>query len=172
MEDYIAVSEHRTPTVADALGLFPPLVETEDIELLRSMMHNDDFNRVTLYSSLNIFAKGHAYAPGVLTGLWDGQYMVRYRDTFYQQTSQIYYPLQVCPSQTAENNYSRQTATGYPDFICRRPMQCRLREHLRSYPEGMLPDANLASTSTRCSPGASRSDASNSSFIHSRFNSR
>lgn len=44
-------------------------------------------------------------------------------------------------------------------------MQCRLREHLKSYPEGMLPDANLASTPAKRSYITSRSDASNSSFV-------
>lgn len=89
MEDYIAVSEYRTPTVADELGLFLPLVEANDIELSRSMMHNDDFNRLTLYSSPDIFAKGHAYAPGVLTGLWGGNYMVRKLDPFLWQILQL-----------------------------------------------------------------------------------
>ena len=83
MDDYIAASEYRTPTVADSLGLFLPLVESDDIELPRSMMHNDDFNRVTLYSSPDVFAKGHAYAPGVLTGIWEGYYMVRKPNSFF-----------------------------------------------------------------------------------------
>jgi hypothetical protein len=55
----------------------------DGIIMPRSMMFNDDFGRVVLNSSSNLFIQQRAYTPGVLTGRWEGQYMVR-------QTSRLF----------------------------------------------------------------------------------
>jgi hypothetical protein len=77
VEDYVSILQPRTPSVADPNNRFASIVGVGDILLSRSMRNRDDFSRAVSGSSTALFHKVHAYAPGMLTGLWEGQYMVR-----------------------------------------------------------------------------------------------
>lgn len=79
MEDYAIISKYRTPTVADPSGGLASSVDLSGGRFSRSQMQNDEFNRVIIHSTAGIFTKGYAYAPGMLTGLWEGLHMVRNR---------------------------------------------------------------------------------------------
>jgi hypothetical protein len=77
VEDFVAVVQSKTPTIADPEHRFPALVNENGPDLPRRMMHNDDFSRVVLNSPATLFTQQLGYTPGVMTGRWEGQYMVR-----------------------------------------------------------------------------------------------
>lgn len=88
MEDCSRMAKYRTPTVADQQLLFLSSVNMADTSMSRSMMHNDDFSRAVLEPSTGVFATGYPYAPGILSGLWEGYYMVH--------ELSIIFPLNLC----------------------------------------------------------------------------
>lgn len=78
LDDFAEVSRYQMSTVADQDQQFPSSIEVSGISIPRSMMHNDDFLRAVLdlSESMEVFRTGHPYSPGILSGLWEGHYLV------------------------------------------------------------------------------------------------
>jgi hypothetical protein len=77
VNDFTKVSHYQISTVADQDHQFPSSIEVTGTPMSRSMMHNDDFRRAVLDSPAGVFTTGHPYSPGILSGLWEGYYLVR-----------------------------------------------------------------------------------------------
>ncbi|KAH7911289.1 hypothetical protein BJ138DRAFT_1239368 [Hygrophoropsis aurantiaca] len=115
-EDFFAIAGRRTPLVADSFH------QTElSISVLRgvtrkrpsrSTAHDEDFYRIARHLHLGDDSlKLRTYIPGLLTGLWEGSFMVA--------------PLNLCQTAADQAIYSASE-----DFVSRQPIQCRLREHM------------------------------------------
>lgn len=130
VEDLLPMTQYQTPTVRESCNSLPLLFSVADNQFSRSMMHSDDYIRAISDSAPKTFNCTHAYAPGVLTGMWDGQYM----DSPY-------------PVPDLKSFKGRPSE--FPNFLSKRPMQFRLREHMDSYPDGNLPTPSRGSRRPR-----------------------
>ncbi|KAF9221741.1 hypothetical protein BS17DRAFT_784598 [Gyrodon lividus] len=123
MADFVAITRRRTPLVADS---FPqcqshesdPDLTRERRRPSRSAVHDEDFYRIARH--LDVPAEElQAYIPGLLTGVWEGSYMVA--------------PSTSCPPVGSSGLDVSQ------DFLCRQPIQFRLEEFLSFAPWLPLP---------------------------------
>ena len=161
-EDFLAFTQYQMPTVMESDGSLPSLFNVADNQFSRSMMHSDDYIRAISECAPNTFNYAHAYAPGVLTGVWDGQYMVSL--SVYKLITISNLGLQDSPYPVPDLDNFRNKPSEFPNFISRRPMQFRLREYMDSYPDGNLPTPSRGGRRVR--RGTSRptsSDVSNGS---------
>lgn len=83
MDDFAAVCSRRTPLVADTFLESQCRESSTDLarerrRASRSAMHDEDFYRIARHLDAPAEAWEHAaYVPGMLTGVWEGCYMVR-----------------------------------------------------------------------------------------------
>ncbi|KAI6143482.1 hypothetical protein BKA82DRAFT_4186458 [Pisolithus tinctorius] len=128
-EDFFAVTAMRTPLLADS---FQPSRSRESVSDLsqeeqrpsRSTIHDEDFSRVARRLDLFPCAQElETYLPGLLTGIWEGSYMVA--------PSVAAHPFGIEENQ---------------DFLCRKPIQFRLEEFLSFAPWLPLPIDSSPST--------------------------
>ncbi|KAH0834090.1 hypothetical protein J3R83DRAFT_11375 [Lanmaoa asiatica] len=125
MTDFTAFTTRKTPLVADSF--LQCQYRESDTDLARerqrpsrSTNHDEDFYRIARH--LHAPAEAWellAYIPGLLTGVWEGCYMVA--------------PLTSCPSAGTPDPDVRQ------DFLCRQPIQFRLEEYVTFSPWLPLP---------------------------------
>ncbi|KAF9238645.1 hypothetical protein BU15DRAFT_47522 [Melanogaster broomeanus] len=123
-EDFVAITSRSTPLVADS---FLQSQTRSDSDLTgeqqrpsRSATHDEDFYRIARH--LDVPAETwelQAYIPGLLTGVWEGSYMVAP-------------PTSCSPVASSGLEVSQ-------DFLCRQPIQFRLEEHLSFTPWLPLP---------------------------------
>ncbi|KIM89966.1 hypothetical protein PILCRDRAFT_812758 [Piloderma croceum F 1598] len=108
LEDYALILESKTPNIADRPCQIPLHLD--------GLIYKDDFSRAVRNSPPGFFFQfqTRAHAPGVLTGVWEGQFMT---------------------SQPAISD----CGPPYSDFISRHPIQFFLNEEFDSCPEGALP---------------------------------
>ncbi|KAI6037969.1 hypothetical protein EDC04DRAFT_2570531 [Pisolithus marmoratus] len=123
-EDFFAVTATRTPLLADSFRQSQSRESVSDLSRerrrpSRSTMHNEDFHRVARCLDLFPCAQElEAYLPSLLTGIWEGSYMV-------------------APSLgAAAHPFGTE---GNEDFLCRQPIQFRLEEYLSFAPWLPLP---------------------------------
>jgi len=82
-EDFLALTATRTQLVADSFNHNQHCGSDSDLSRerrrpSRSTMHDEDFYRITHPLDLRAHAQElEAYLPGLLTGIWEGSYMVR-----------------------------------------------------------------------------------------------
>lgn len=76
VEDFSFMTRYEMPTVMESDDTLSLLFHIAENQLSRSMMHSDDYTRAVVESTSDAFTSAHANAPGILTGLWEGQYMV------------------------------------------------------------------------------------------------
>jgi len=67
LADYAPILQSKTPNIAD------PACQTLHLGVFT---YKDDFSRAVRNSLPGFFFQTRAYAPGVLTGNWEGQFMV------------------------------------------------------------------------------------------------
>ncbi|KAG8215337.1 hypothetical protein J3R82DRAFT_8931 [Butyriboletus roseoflavus] len=125
MADFAAVTTRRTPLVADSFLQCQCRESNTDLARerqrpSRSASHDEDFYRIArhLYAPAEAWEL-LAYIPGLLTGVWEGSYMVA--------------PLTSCSLAGSPGPDVRQ------DFLCRQPIQFRLEEYLTFSPWLPLP---------------------------------
>jgi hypothetical protein len=70
IQDYAHVLLSKTPVIADSEYKIPSHLNT------RRTLFSDEFSRVVRNSPIGFFNQLNAYSPCVLTGRWEGQYMV------------------------------------------------------------------------------------------------
>lgn len=86
-EDFHAITAARTQLVADSFHHNQRCGSGSDLSRerqrpSRSMMHDEDFSRISRCVDLRAHSlELEAYFPGLATGVWEGSYMVR-RMTF------------------------------------------------------------------------------------------
>ncbi|KAF8125639.1 hypothetical protein EV363DRAFT_1175715 [Boletus edulis] len=122
MADFASVTSRRTPLVADTFLECQCRESNTDLARerqrpSRSAMHDEDFYRIArhLHAPTDAWELS-AYIPGLLTGVWEGCYMVA--------------PLTSCHS---------ADSPGPDDFLCRQPIQFRLDEFVTFSPWLPLP---------------------------------
>ncbi|KIJ60890.1 hypothetical protein HYDPIDRAFT_28829 [Hydnomerulius pinastri MD-312] len=126
MEDFVAITQRRTPLVADSFHQCHSRESVldharEQRRPSRSDVHDEDFYRIARHLDVPAETWEHqAYIPGLLTGVWEGSYMVA--------------PSSTCPSPTGSPG-----AEVDQDFLCRQPIQFRLEENLSFTPWLPLP---------------------------------
>ncbi|KAF8889096.1 hypothetical protein BD779DRAFT_418793 [Infundibulicybe gibba] len=120
------------PTIEDFYALArlrTPLYADAVSEGSGSVIHDSEFSGIL--DEMNNFygSRKYTYVPGTLAGVWEGSYMM-YGDLH------------------PKHNDSQNPA----DFICRKPMQCVLSEHVRLRPPPPTPEGEpLALDPHRCS---------------------
>ncbi|KAJ3733158.1 hypothetical protein DFJ43DRAFT_1153519 [Lentinula guzmanii] len=95
MEDYCRMTNYQTPLFGDDC----PAPETAKPKLSNSIRHDPQFFNPKLPGS-----NAYCYLPDIITGLWEGVYMVS------------------CAHMDKEAPFSPSV----PDFICKKSMQCSL----------------------------------------------
>lgn len=126
-EDFLAVTATRTRLVADSFhhnqhGGSDTDLSRERRRPSRSAMHDEDFYRITHCLDFGAHSQElEAYLPGLLTGVWEGSYMVA--------------PPPM-PCSPAAHPFGIEGDRG---FLCRRPIQFQLEEHLTFTPWLPLP---------------------------------
>jgi hypothetical protein len=117
MEDYSVFAFRKTKLIADSCHLLPTNSRTalSPSDPSRSMMHDQDFYRTlcAVKGSRACPQQGLdtlPYTPGMVTGNWEGTFMVS-------------------PPVTHERSLFSITSSPPPDFLNRQPMQCQLREY-------------------------------------------
>ncbi|KIK98444.1 hypothetical protein PAXRUDRAFT_684849 [Paxillus rubicundulus Ve08.2h10] len=125
MADFVAITRRRTPLVADSFLQYQsresdPDLAKEQRRPSRSVIHDEDFYRTArrLHAPTETWEL-QAYIPGLLTGVWEGSYMVA--------------PSTSCPPIGCPGLDVSQ------DFLCRQPIQFRLEEYLSFTPWLPLP---------------------------------
>ncbi|KAH7882781.1 hypothetical protein F5I97DRAFT_318922 [Phlebopus sp. FC_14] len=122
MEDFFAITRRKTPLVADSFQSCESAIDRgiEQQRPSRSTVHDEDFYRIARYMDAPTETwELQAYIPGLLTGVWEGTYMVA--------------PSPSCPAAAEPCSETSQ------DFLCRQPIQFRLEEYLAFTPSLPLP---------------------------------
>lgn len=138
MEDYQALESCKTPLFADT----------------RSMIRSDAAKKTALADCtkkpetdtfVNDFLQetGGSYIPGMLTGVWEGTYMVRIVPESRGYKRRLKIPVQVSPLVPLDNSSSLTPSTS-PDFLCRTPMQCAIAEYMCFSPHVPLPTDDIS----------------------------
>ncbi|KAG2144000.1 hypothetical protein BD769DRAFT_1348035 [Suillus cothurnatus] len=127
IEDFFAITRRRTPLVADSGHQNPsrePFANRagRKMRASRSLAHDEEFYRVARRLDLTDDTWELRSCIGLLSGTWEGTYMVGDATSFCQ-----------CPSPKSDPTVS-------PDFVSRHPIQCRLEEHLCFTPCMPLPN--------------------------------
>lgn len=129
MEDYRIVNTIRTPLFSDTWSCIPSSHDAgAPQDPHRSLQYDQYFYRMVLEPPI-VQPKLERYIPGSLTATWEGTYMVRFVLTHLltqfkscPKISPLVLPNVNVPSSSSDTR----------DFICRRPIQCALREYFRS----------------------------------------
>ncbi|KAF9497344.1 hypothetical protein BDN71DRAFT_605636 [Pleurotus eryngii] len=111
MVDYRALATCRTPLFNDPTA--EPSQHNPSAACLnppRSTRLEEDFSRMAL-TSPNVHIYGASYAPGTLSGLWEGTFMI-------------------CPIRSIGANTLNSPLT--EDFVGRKPMYCQMTEYMCS----------------------------------------
>ncbi|KAL4077748.1 hypothetical protein J3A83DRAFT_4087354 [Scleroderma citrinum] len=125
-EDFRAITRTRTQLVADSFQHNQRCGSDLDLSRerqrpSRSTIHDEDFYRITHHLDLHPHSEQlQAYLPGLLTGDWEGSYMVA--------------PPTLCSPAAHPFGIDRDQ-----EFLCRRPIQFRLEEYLSFTPWLPLP---------------------------------
>ncbi|KAF7420996.1 hypothetical protein PC9H_011515 [Pleurotus ostreatus] len=112
MVDYRALATCRTPLFNDPIAEPSPQPNSSAmcLNLPRSTRLEEDFSRMALVSP-NALIYGASYTPGMLSGLWEGTFMI-------------------CPIRSIGANTSNSPFT--EDFVGRKPMYCQMTEYMCS----------------------------------------
>ncbi|KAG6833395.1 hypothetical protein H0H87_007380 [Tephrocybe sp. NHM501043] len=145
-EDFRAVNHGRTPLFSETkpphtTGQNPAAVMSNPVHLALYQSRLSSF----LYSTYmdSTYTPAYIYAPGFLSGLWEGSFMVRHSPNSQSACrSQIY----LTAAQIRDQKISGEpipTTTLHPlllgQFRCLKPMQCAITEYLCFSPHSPIP---------------------------------
>ncbi|KAF8626646.1 hypothetical protein AX15_004739 [Amanita polypyramis BW_CC] len=112
--DFQATIRCKTPLFADVCVGVEPMGKASMLKFSRNEFHDPELHMLVRGHSKGSAPVTSPYLPGTLSGVWEGSYLV---SSLGKMTS----------------------ATSIDDFVCRKPMQCAITEHLCYLPHQTLP---------------------------------